>query len=79
MLNERIWVKIHDIILLYYWRKNPIGWKSIGRLLPKREKTIAKAFKLHDGIKKYETRVIQVVWWDRPTHDSMYQWNKCGN
>ena len=35
--------------------------KSIGRLLPRSEKTIAKDFELHDGIRKHESRVIGVV------------------
>ena len=40
---------------------NPIGWKSIGRLLPRYEKTIAKAFGLHDGIRMHEIRVLEVI------------------
>ena len=36
--------------------------------------TIAKAFELHDGIRKHETRVIGVVKEDKPTHNSKHQW-----
>ena len=62
MLIEIIWIKIGGIALLFYGSKKiltPIGWKSIGSLLPWSEKTIAKACELHDGIRKCKTRVIE--------------------
>ena len=39
----------------------PIAWKAIGNSWPKYGKTIAKAFELHDGIRRHQIIVIEVV------------------
>jgi hypothetical protein len=47
-----------------------IHWKTI---VKEEKKTIAKAFELHNEIRKHEMRVIGVIRFDRPPHDSKHQ------